>query len=126
MERKHFVIIGVLIALTVLWYFFLRKKNTTSSFIVKDKKRDRTKVCNCTYLGKPNKICSWSVNCNACCEGAGTGGQEFVSDLNDLSVLGNAKVYNLDSDGNCKSGDYQVRLNGELYCTSTKPKADKK
>ena len=77
-EKKHWIIIAVVIILIALWYFFLRKRNTTSNYIVKDKKRDRTKVCNCTYLGKPNKICSFSVKCNACCEGAGTSGQVFV------------------------------------------------
>ena len=87
LEKKHYVIIAVVVAIIAIWYFFLRKKPTTSNYISKDKRKDRTKVCSCTYLGKPNKICSHSVNCNLCCEGAGTSGQEFVADINGNGLL---------------------------------------
>lgn len=32
LEKKHWVIIGVVIALILVWYFFLRKKKTESSW----------------------------------------------------------------------------------------------
>ena len=33
-----------------------------------------TKMCNCAYLKKSNKVCSKDVFCNNCCEGAGDTG----------------------------------------------------
>ena len=109
LEKKHYLIIAVVVAIIAVWYFFLRKKKVESNyseslrtldanlpmignesnFINKDKSRDKTKVCNCAYLNKPNKICSYSVNCNLCCEGAGTSGQEFVANNNpDINGMG--------------------------------------
>ena len=34
LEKKHYIIIGVAIALIAVWYFFLRKKKTTTSSYV--------------------------------------------------------------------------------------------
>lgn len=87
--KKQWTIIGVVVALIAIWYFFLRKKPTESSYRTfgaspaftrgggmqaKLQPGKGEKICNCAYLGKPEKICSKSVFCNDCCEGSGTSG----------------------------------------------------
>jgi hypothetical protein len=71
--KKHWTIIGVVIAVIAVWYFFLRKKKTESSYRIKSKVRGQitagsalktagTEICcndNCTC---------WSIGkrCNHC------------------------------------------------------------
>jgi hypothetical protein len=34
LEKKHWIIIGVVVAIIIVWYFFLRKKKTESGYSV--------------------------------------------------------------------------------------------
>ena len=83
MKKEVLISIGISIAAIAAIYFICKpkKEEEKSNFRSKKskEKKDRTKVCNCTYLAKPSKTCSYDVNCNLCCEGSGNTGQEFVT-----------------------------------------------
>lgn len=83
MNKKTILIgLGVLAVAGIGYYMWKKKSETTSGADSEEvsSSASGTKVCNCGYLkdeygrAKPNKICSKSVRCNDCCEGAGTTG----------------------------------------------------
>lgn len=74
-SKTQWIIISIVGALAI-YYFFIRKtKMTVESNYREGGGNSGLKKCDCTYLGKGPKMCSKSVKCNDCCAGSG-GGQE--------------------------------------------------
>jgi len=65
LEKKHWVIIGVVIAVIVIWYFFFKKKKTESSFSANRTLKPSKNTSVATTGGCPNGYYTCG---NTCCK----------------------------------------------------------
>jgi hypothetical protein len=65
LEKKHWIIIGVVVAIIVIWYFFLRKKKTESNYGVAAAGSVGSD-CNDPYCPKGTKTNPTTGYCKTC------------------------------------------------------------
>lgn len=59
LTKKHYAIIGIIVALIVIWYFFLRKKKSESGYT---KSTSPCPCAGCKHLPKGHPLCKTCCN----------------------------------------------------------------